>query len=367
MRLYFFGGDTGGRLRSFRTKLFPRAVSFLSEMCYIFFMRKAWVIGFVFFLTLPFVAGAADQFTRDLYFGMRGDADVMRMQEFLRTQGYFSYPQSTGNYFGVTLTAVRQWQKAQGLSPVGGFFGSQSRAIANKIVGVAAASSGAAGAAPAVIASSDASPFRGKIVITSLSGSSSLAGSEYMEIENKSPQERITITGFRIDNATSESVIIPKGYDLPGFAPVADPIVLEPGDRATITMGRQERQINFRENMCTGYFDETSNFSPSLNHMCPRIEPSRSVIYTDQCIRAIESVGTCRQLHTDQFIGSACQAFVDAHLNYAGCVADSRGRADFYSRHWLIWMQRDQQFFRDLVERVTLRDRQGKVVAEYAY
>ncbi|GEM_PF-2068494 len=328
-------------------------------------MRKAFIAVSFVFLALPFFVGAAGDFTRDLYFGMRGDADVARMQEFLRSQGYFAYPQSTGNYFGVTLTAVRAWQKAQGLSPVGGFFGPQSRAVANRTV--TAAPRVLPPASPALVSSSDASPYKGKIVFTALSGSSPSAGSEYMEIENRSPQERITITGFRIDNAASESVIIPKGYDLPGFAPVADPIVLEPGDRATISMGKQERQINFRENMCTGYFDETSNFSPSLNHACPRIEPTRSVSYTDQCIRAIESVGTCRMLHTDQFIGPSCQQFVDAHLNYAGCVADSRGRADFYSRHWLIWMQRDQQFFRDLVERVTLRDQQGKVVAEYSY
>ncbi len=325
-------------------------------------------LAFFFFL-LPFFAGAAGVFTRDLYFGLRGDTDVARMQEFLRGQGYFSYPQSTGNYFGVTLTAVRAWQRAKGIFASGGFFGPQSRAIANKIMGASSASSsgGTGDGAPPTVFSSDASPYKGKIVITALSGSSSSAANEYMEIENKSPQERITITGFRVENATHESVIIPKGYDLPGFAPTADPMVLEPGDRATITMGRQERQINFRENMCTGYFDETSNFSPSLNHSCPRITPSRSVIYTDQCIRAIESVGTCRQLHTDQFIGPPCQAFVDAHLNYAGCVADSRGRPDFYTHRWLIWMQRDRDFFRDLVERVTLRDQNGKVVAEYNY
>ncbi|MFY9463034.1 MAG: peptidoglycan-binding protein [Candidatus Sungiibacteriota bacterium] len=333
-------------------------------------MRKIWMIGVIFFLVIPLVVGAAsgDSFTRDLYFGMRGDADVVRMQEFLRTQGYFSYPQSTGNYFGVTLAAVRQWQKAQGISPVGGFFGSQSRAIANKIIAVSPVSTGAAVLAPPVIIfSSDASPYKDKIFITSLSGYSSSAENEYMEIENRSPQERITITGFRVENATRESVTIPTGYRLPGFEPAPSPIVLEPGDRAMISIGKQERQMNFRENLCTGYFDETSIFSPSLNHSCPRIQPARSVIYTDQCIRAIESVGTCRMLHTDQFIGSACQAFVDAHLNYVGCVADSRGRPDFYSRRWLIWMQRDQQLFRDLVERVTLRDREGKVVAEYSY
>ena len=331
-------------------------------------MRWATILVLV-FLLLPFFAGAAGEFTRDLYFGMRGDADVARMQDFLRSQGYFTYPQSTGNYFGLTFTAVRQWQQARGIAPASGYFGPLSRGMANKIIAASSTpSSGAAAAAPsAIIFSSDTSPYKGKIIITSLSGSSSSAANEYMEIENRSPQERITITGFRIENATREGAIIPKGYDLPGFAPAAGSIVLQPGDRAAISMGRQERQINFRENLCTGYFDETSAFSPSLNHACPRIEPTRSVSYTDQCIRAIESVGTCRQLHTDQFIGSACQAFADAHINYAGCVADSRNRADFYSRRWLIWMQRDQHLFRDLVERVTLRDQQGKVVAEYNY
>jgi len=316
-------------------------------------------------LAVPAMARADGAFTRNLYFGMRADPDVVRMQEFLRGQGYFTYPQSTGNYFSATLDAVRRWQRDAGLPPVGGSFGPLSRALANKIM--AATPTTPAPAASSVAAVSDDSPYKGKIYINWVSGTSSLAGNESIEIENRSPQDRITITGFRMDNAAHESVIIPSGYELPGFASAADPIVLQPGDHATISMGKQERRINFRENMCTGYFDETSVFSPGLNHNCPRIQPTRSVSYTDQCITAIESVGTCRSLHTETYIGPACQAFVDAHLNYAGCVADSRGRPDFYSRRWLIWMQRDREFFRDLVERVVLRDTQGKIVAEYGY
>lgn len=334
-------------------------------------MRYPWLIaGFFILLSLPLLARAEAEFTRDLYFGMRADQDVAHLQDFLRGMGYFTYPQSTGNYFIATLGAVKRFQQDNGLSPVGGFFGPQSRAVANSIIRERQSIQQQNPSAPAGGTSSSpagSSPYKGKIVISSLYGSSPAASGEYLELKNRSAKDKIMITGFRVENSQHTSFMLPQGYELPGFAPAPSPIVLKPGDRALISIGRQERQINFRENICTGYFDEFSDFSPSLDHSCPRIEPTRSVSYTDQCILLIERTSACRTARIDTFVGPACEAFVDAHQNYAGCVADSRDRADFYLRRWRIWMQFDQQFFRDLVERVILRDQNGRVVDEYSY
>lgn len=333
-------------------------------------MRYPWLIaGFLILLLSPLFAGAEAEFVRDLYFGMRADQDVARLQDFLRSMGYFTYPQSTGNYFTATLGAVKRFQQDNGLSPVGGFFGPQSRAAANSIVRDRQSIPSPHPSVPAAGTSSPAgnSPYKGKIAISWLSGSSPAASGEYFELKNRSAADKIMITGFRMENSQHTSFMIPQGYELPGFASAPSPIALKPGDRALVSIGRQERQINFRENICTGYFDEFSDFSPSLDHQCPRITPSRSVSYTDQCILLIERTSTCRMAHIDQFVGPACEAFVDTHQNYAGCVADFRGRQDFYLHRWRIWMQFDQQFFRDLVEHVILRDQNGRVVDEYSY
>ena len=326
-------------------------------------------IAVIFLSSVPVaVAG----FERNLYFGLRNDAEVVRMQEFLRGQGYFSYPVSTGNYLTVTMDAVKRFQSSQGLPPFGGYFGPQSRAAANKILqgnGGVAAPQAPTSAVPSPPPT--ASPYEKKIVIIALSGTSVKPASEQLIIENKSKGESISITGFRIENSSGGSLAIPKGHELPGFSATAnDPITLRPGDRAVITMGKQERQINFRENLCTGYFDEFSGFSPALAHRCLRPDLGRAFELSDRCINFSESVSSCRVPNSAKLsalFDNRCGEFAQAHFNYNGCVRDYRSRSDFYSRRWLIWMQRDQEFFRNAVERVILKDAQGKIVDESSY
>ena len=337
-------------------------------------------------LLLPLAAARAEQeFARNLHFGLRQDPEVVRMQEFLRLLGYFTYPESTGNYFTATLEAVARFQADQGIAPLGGYFGPRSRVAANRILAERGAGSGAgvgvgqgapapsgagvggAGSAPA--ASATSSPYRGKIAISYVFGSSAAPSGESLTLQNKTEKEQISVTGFRVENSRGESFAIPQGESLPGFSlrQNGDVIVLNPGDRVVISMGKQERRINFRENLCTGYFDETSEFSPALGHDCPRPDVRRNLSFSDRCIRAIESTSLCRVGRADASLEQSCAAFIESRLNYAGCVRESRARPDFYSRRWLVWMQRDREFFRDLAERITLRDPQGKVVAEYGY
>jgi len=79
-------------------------------------------------------------FSRDLFFGMRADSDVTNLQEFLSEHSYYS-GQSTGNFFLLTLKAVKHFQSANGISPTG-YFGPKSRAIANDLISKELGSSG---------------------------------------------------------------------------------------------------------------------------------------------------------------------------------------------------------------------------------
>jgi len=55
---------------------------------------------------------------RDLDLGMRGD-DVRQLQQFLRSQNYFTYPTDTGYFYAATAQAVRAFQTARGIVSTG--------------------------------------------------------------------------------------------------------------------------------------------------------------------------------------------------------------------------------------------------------
>lgn len=313
---------------------------------------------------LPTAARAAS-FDRDLYYGLRADADVARLQDFLRERGFLA-AQSTGNFLGLTRGATQQFQTAYGISPTG-YFGPLSRAAANKLL--AALPPATSAPPPALLPlAPGSSVYRGKIEMSSIRGRETTAAKEQVTLRNTSSVETINVTGFRIENSRGGSVDVPKAFELPGTGATAmDPIRLRPGDTAVITFGRQERQMNFRENLCTGYFDETSKFSPSLGHRCPRIDPKEFPSLSDNCIRQLQSVSSCRAPRLELFTDSSCRDFAQAHFNYAGCLKDYREKPNFYGTRWLVWLQRDGDFFRNVIERVTLKDQEGKVVDEYEY
>lgn len=73
------------------------------------------------------------QFTRDLYYGMRNDADVKRLQEFLIAKKYLFLGGNTGNFFTLTKEAVRRYQISVGL-PGTGYFGPLTRAKVNQVI-----------------------------------------------------------------------------------------------------------------------------------------------------------------------------------------------------------------------------------------
>lgn len=69
-------------------------------------------------------------FTRDLYLGCKG-YDVLCLQNFLKARGFLDIEQTT-DYFGLaTKKAVSAFQKANNISPIGGYFGSKTRALIN--------------------------------------------------------------------------------------------------------------------------------------------------------------------------------------------------------------------------------------------
>lgn len=88
----------------------------------------------------------AQVFTGNLYFGLKNNAQVSELQEFLTAQGLYSGP-ITGNFYSLTLNAVKAFQTKQGISPAAGYFGSLTVAAANKATGTIVLPTAAAGSA----------------------------------------------------------------------------------------------------------------------------------------------------------------------------------------------------------------------------
>lgn len=95
-------------------------------------MKKLIFTGFLLGLIIPSLSFAA--FDSSLKYGAKGSA-VTELQEFLADQNVYSGP-ITGNFFALTLKAVKAWQTANEL-PVTGFFGTLSRAKASEVISLA--------------------------------------------------------------------------------------------------------------------------------------------------------------------------------------------------------------------------------------
>src|SRR3989344_1268721 len=102
------------------------------------FLSVIIVIGLV--ISSTQVSFGAEQFSRDLSFGFQQDSDVMKLQEFLASEELYSGP-ITGNFFSLTLKAVKAFQFREGITPMAGYFGPKTRVRANELLGAQVQSS----------------------------------------------------------------------------------------------------------------------------------------------------------------------------------------------------------------------------------
>ncbi len=75
-------------------------------------------------------APSRTEFKNELYFGLRGSAEVKRLQEFLEEKNFLLPGFATGNFYSLTFQALKSYQAANGL-PVTGYFGPLTRAKIN--------------------------------------------------------------------------------------------------------------------------------------------------------------------------------------------------------------------------------------------
>jgi peptidoglycan hydrolase-like protein with peptidoglycan-binding domain len=82
------------------------------------------------------IAAVPQAFAVDLHYGLRNNAEVRRLQEFLIERGHLAPGLNTGNYLSLTVAAVRAYQEARGITPSTGNFGPRTRAAVNTDLGL---------------------------------------------------------------------------------------------------------------------------------------------------------------------------------------------------------------------------------------
>lgn len=93
---------------------------------------KSLLIGALFlFPTLVFAQAVS--FQNNLSYGSTG-SDVSALQEFLVTQHLLAPQYVTGNFYSITLGAVKAFQTAESISPVSGYVGPITRSTINTIL-----------------------------------------------------------------------------------------------------------------------------------------------------------------------------------------------------------------------------------------
>lgn len=188
--------------------------------------------------------------------------------------------------------------------------------------------------------------------------------------------EKVNITGWYLKSeVTGYFAVIGKASLLPfPFTKNDSDIILQKGDRAYITKGFSPIGISFRTNMCTGYFEENTEFVPGLELACPRAIdeklPTFSSVYdrNDECIRVIENIPRCTTRNGQYFrdlpdtVPSSCRSYIETNVNYNACVAKHFGDTKFPGNEYRIYLNKFGPLWRTSREKINLHDSSGLIV-----
>ncbi|MFH0805503.1 MAG: hypothetical protein V1901_01265 [Patescibacteria group bacterium] len=186
-------------------------------------------------------------------------------------------------------------------------------------------------------------------------------------------KEAININGWTI-KTNKEDIKIPQAIKNLGYSfstTEYSDIILDYKDEVIISMGPSPKGINFKVNKCTGYFNESSVFYPSLNSSCPKLKESEYSHLKQPCRDFIKKLGTCKtadySTNWDISSDSQCTSFLNNNFNYSKCYANYRYDADFFESKWRVFMNKSNDIFDNYNDKIILKDRSGLVVDEYEY
>jgi len=222
------------------------------------------------------------------------------------------------------------------------------------------------------------SKYKGLVEISRHSGAKQTnVDKEIIELKvSRNATEKIPITNWRLQSGVSGAGdSIDKGSYLPYSAQVNSKVFIfvEAGDKIIISTGRSPIGTSFRQNKCTGYFEQFQDFNPSIRKICPKpIDdlPNVGVGNTaERCIDFVERLPKC-ELYLGEVplnVGGSCQNYITSKINYNNCVDNHKDDSDFYLGEWRVFLGRNDELWRSQKEIIKLIDHEGKVVDAITY
>jgi len=225
----------------------------------------------------------------------------------------------------------------------------------------------------------EASPYQGQITLSVSGAKQSDEKREYITLKtSRNLDKPLTISGWRIESsATGAGTTIGQAAHLPFFGGVSTELPISIGKNTTVFLitGRSPNGVSFRVNQCTGYFAQFQEITPRLKSSCPKPvdelfeNSSVDFVPSDACIDFVENIRQCTFTQTEVpgNIGSGCRSFILETLTYNGCIESHKNDVGFYEDEWYVYLNHDQELWKNSRERIRLLDENGKVVDAITY
>ncbi len=216
------------------------------------------------------------------------------------------------------------------------------------------------------------SPSFGKVEIKRVKPSENKFNRDYLILENKD-KSMINITNWKIETKKT-TIIIPEGVKklaYPFSKSDYSDIELAYRDEVVISASSSPKGVNFQTNKCTGYLSETSEFYPSLNKSCPKLEESEYSHLKESCRDFIEDIDRCRMAdysnNLDISADSECTDFLTKTFTYQSCYDEHNQEVNFFDGEWRVFLNKSTDIFENNTDTIILKDSNGLVVDRYSY
>ncbi len=225
----------------------------------------------------------------------------------------------------------------------------------------------------------EASPYANSVSLSSGRAKASDPNDEYVVITfARDLPERVVVANWKLESTVSFSgVPLPGAAYLPfsGAVNTESTIAATSGTKLYVSSGRSPIGASFRVNTCTGYFEQFQDYEPKIPQTCPAPEDeladrvSSGFVPNDTCIDFVEDIERCTLTVTEipPGVGGQCQEFILETLSYSGCVAAHKDNVGFYKDEWRLFLNRDQELWKNSRERIRLLDENGLVIDAVSY
>ena len=226
--------------------------------------------------------------------------------------------------------------------------------------------------------SADASPYRGRVMLSrdTTGAIQDNPRNEYVVIQTAyGGSEAISLAGWKLSsNVTKESAVLPEASALPksGRVNTTASVSLTPGEQAIVVTGRSPIGSSFKENLCTGYFEEHQDFAPSLSLSCPTPSQEFTRAYNDddeeKCLAQVRMMTQCTtETRGSGSVSNTCEKFIEEELSYDGCVAAHKDTANFSRGTWRLFLNKTDDLWKRDKDTIVLLDAEGKLVDSLSY